>query len=210
MKKPKGGFRAFVFCILFVVVIPIAIYSGAKDSMEYTRRGIKVQCTVTSVTRIGKKQHAEVTYRDKDNNLITANIIANKPVSLHEEIEGYVLPEKPGEVYRPAGIILKLFLAVIFIFLFVVGIALPVMYITSCRNYKLLFYKGIPGHGEVVEKPAEYGDSYCAKMRFVTNDGQEIIKEFTFDKRVPNIGNEYSIVYYFKKNGKCIADVIEL
>lgn len=210
MKKPKGGFMSLAVFILCSILIPYALFTGGNGSDEYKQRGKLVHCTVISVSGRIKNQRVQVTYRDENNALITADMTANKLVSLNEELDGYILPENPYEVYRPAG---KMLMAVIYIlcaFLAFAGWFVLIMHIYARRKHRLLFKKGIPGRAEIVENPKKCGDNYSAKMRFVTNDGQEFIQDFVFTKHVPNFGNQYSIVYCVKKNGKCTADVIEL
>lgn len=210
MQKPKGGFISFIVFILFAIVLPYSIFVGDDRSDEYEQRGKLVHCTVTSVSKMGKRQYVQGTYRDENDDLITADITANKRVSLSDELDGYVLPEKPDKVYCPAGDGLKLAVYILGGVFALTGWGIVILQIVIRRKHRLLFKKGIPGRAEIVENPQKCGDNYSAKMRFVTNDGQEFIKEFVFTKHVPSPGNQYSIVYYVKKNGRCIADVIEL
>ncbi len=210
MQKPKGGFISFIVFILFAIVLPYSIFTGGDSSDEYEQRGQLVHCTVTSVSQMGKRQYVQGIYRDENDNLITADITANKLVSLSDELDGYVLPEKPDKVYCPAGNGLKLAVYIFGGFFALMGWGIIIFQISIRRKHRLLFKKGIPGRAEIVENPQKCGDNYSSKMRFVTNDGREFTKEFVFTKHVPYPGNQYSIVYYVKKNGKCIADVIEL
>lgn len=209
MKKPKGAFKAFFLFVLCIIVLPAAVYAGAKDTLSYKRSGIKTECTVTSVSGIKNKEVTGV-YYDENDAPRTVHVSANKRVSAGDVLEGYVLPDKPDEFYvMPSAALIAVF-GVLAALLIIGGLCAPIMYIYAVKRYKLLLKKGVCGKAQVAGFSEKTGSVYIAKMRFLTSEGIERTQEFVFEKSIPHAGGEYDIIYYVKPSGKCIADVIEL
>lgn len=206
MTKPSGA-KAFAVVIIFCIALPLALFKGLGTSAEYAKNGKDVTCTVVETFGNAKHQSVKVEYKNDKGETVLAECTANKRVSVGEKLTGKVLADKPNEVYCPPSAGVKIICTVVFGGCFCVGIFALFTYISSLRRYDLLMKKGIPTSAEVVSTE-RYDKFILATLRFITADGEEAFEKFTFERRQPQIGDTYNVVYFKKPNGKVVSDII--
>lgn len=86
--------------IILALIAALLIFNNNRLTKNYEENGIEVDCITVEIIN-GRKGSQTVTgaYLDKDGNVVTAKVIRNARTDLGEEYKGYVLPDKPGQVY---------------------------------------------------------------------------------------------------------------
>lgn len=211
MKKKNTALLIF-FGLLLVILIPVGIISGFRNTMNYIRNGTEVECTVVAYEKFGKHIDVQVEYYDENDNLITADCTYNKPSPyLGEKLTCYVMDDDPHSVYHPPSAVLIVVCVAVMLIFVVLGIIMIVGAIIGSMNSKLLKKSGVYTEGEVFEvtmiKDSNGKLSYPAKIRFVDSDGAEQTDTFIFERRPPDIGEIHRIRYAKKSNGKLVTEL---
>lgn len=202
--------RGIIIGLIILIAFPIALWTGYKKHLDYTENGRQVECTVIELVRGRKgKQYVTVEYIDENGSPRSAEATVNRRVSLDEEFTAYVLDDEPGKVYCPPEKWLIIVLIAVFGLLIFMGLFGVFGGIYSIRKHNLLLKRGLPARGEVISFWQTEIGTYCANVRFIDNAGEERIQEFGTENK-PAVGNTVNLVYHMKKNGKCVADIIEI
>ncbi len=183
------------------------MYKGFSTTLDYKNNGTPVECTVESIVRI-ENEFVEVSYVDDAGKTVYAQAKVNKKAYVGMQFTGYIMPQSPKEVIRMPSktiVIIALSLASLMAFGCIFATCSNIKW---RREYKILKQKGFGTQGQVVST-SRIDDNHFAKIRFVCHNGAEFTKKFGVEKTIPYVGNTYSLIYYIKSNGKCIAALTE-
>lgn len=205
---------AVIVGLLFIAFAAYMVFCFARTERNNNEKGIRVECTVTKVWRVGDKDTAvDGFYINEKGERIDAQVVNAIEPQEGDIIVGYVIPGSPDRVHIPSTPPLA-FLLIAVAFGFVLGgsymIAAAVKYSV---DYTILQREGIPVIGTVVETDMnESGDSTCyrAKIMYIdSSDGSEhIYKEISY-AICRMVGDEVDLLYSKRKNGKYIAELDE-
>lgn len=200
------GWLAIVVVVLLAVGLTWGICKGQQKTWNYRQNGDEVVCEVVEVVRIGDTDHVTVSYNKPDGSAVKANCIANKDVSVGESLTGYVLPDQPGEVFRPASAFLMYLMFGIVALSWIVAIVITVLIIKSNQFNKQLALEGKYAKGKIFSVQ-RMDDIYFAKIRFCDDNGVEHVTEVSFGHETPREEREYDLIYLVNAKGKCHAQL---
>ncbi|MDE5583457.1 MAG: DUF3592 domain-containing protein [Ruminococcus sp.] len=212
LKKPellKG-----IIIGLFLVVISIIMFNVTTfNKTDYKKDGKKVQCTVYSYQHILKHYDIRVKYKDDSGEFVKAELIMGGfPPHLNQTLDGYVMPDNPHKVYQESNIVLIVLMYALILFFFGAGIFILWASFDSSANYRLLKASGKSCEGEIFEVTMEKDNKgklfYPAKYSYTDDDGNSQTGTTVFERRPPDIGDKFMVIYARKRNGKYISEMI--
>lgn len=213
MNKNKSGKALAVFfvCLVIIIVLPVSVFIGARKMMNYKLNGLKVQCEVTEVIeRVNGPQQVRVVYTNENGVTLGANAVMNRRVSVGDKAEGYVLREKPFDVYvMPSGELIAVF-CLIFGLVIIAAFVGLFLGLRAYREHRLLVSRGVLTKGKLLFVQETGKFVYNTQVSFRDSDGEEQIFPYVFTKVVPSQDKEYNVVYFKKKNGRVVSELIEL
>lgn len=192
--------------IVILGVVILSLFLGGE--YKKTAYGEEVQCTITqNNTFFGDTLGY---YYDKDGSLIEAEF-KNVSPSTDNTCKGYIMPDKPGKVYLKSSALLYVGYIALSLFLIVGGIILIIYVISQNANHNLISSEGSFTTGEIVSIRYERAGNdmyYVANIRYVDENGDEHFFEDYSDKNDRRQGEQYTIGYARKKNGKYTAKIM--
>ena len=213
MGKNKGykSMIAVITCIVILIALPIAIFIGARKTVNYKFNGIAVEAEVTAADKVGSTWHTEASYIDEFGNFYLADTIYNGVPSVGEKFTGYYLPEDPYQLYRmpPTGLLIGF--GAMFLTIFTASLIVLVKSIRIHRGNKMLSKYGKPVKATVLAV-SRRGSSFTSDVLVGFNDENGTLQNatVTFNKSIPVPDSECTVIYYINKKGRLICDLIEL
>lgn len=193
--------------VILGVIILCLLLGGEYKKIAY---GEEVQCTITHKSGFGGDTLGY--YYDENGNLIEAEIINASPSTYTgKTCEGYIMPDKLGKVYLKTSALLYIGVIVLSLALIVGGTLVIIHVIFQNANWNLISREGIFTTGEIVSIRYESAGKdiyYIAKIRYVDENGEEHFFDDYSDKNNRRIGQQYTIGYAKKKNGKYTAKIM--
>lgn len=197
--------------LLFIAFAAFMVFCFVRTERNNNEKGIKVECTVTKVWRVGDKVTAvDGFYINENGERIFADIAnAGSPV-VDDVLEGYVIPGTPNRVHIPSTPPLTFFLIAVAFGFVLGGACMIVASIKYSVDYTILLREGIPVIGTVVETDMnESGGSTCyiAKIMYIDiSDGSEHIYKERSYAVCRMVGDRVDLLYSKRKNGRYIAE----
>ena len=209
-KEAKRSATLLIFFgIVFIIGISAASFFGIRTNRNYIKNGEKTVCVVTDIVNGRKgKQSARAKYQSKDGRTVYADLVANRRVSIDEQLTAYVLPDDPEKLYCPPEMPALILIFGVAGFMLVIGFVMFIVGISELRKHNILFKNGIPTKGEILSFWAEGKTGHNANVRFFDSDRNERVIDM-FMKNKPAVGDKVNIVYCIKPNGKIVSDIIE-
>lgn len=213
MKKPTI-WPIILIGIALIVCIPGAFLFGYLNNLEYQKNGTEVECTVFAYEKVGRSSELQVKYYDENGNRYEA-YVKNGGVNpyIGQEFTGYVLPDDPYEVYRKEDLFVIILAFMLCGVCIIGGVYLIFGTIAERNTSERLRKDGIRGECEIfevtMEKIAKGRLVYPAKFRYIDDNGDEQRGKHIFERRPPELGDKFDIVYARKSNGKYISMLIE-
>lgn len=211
----KGnGVRALMLSLIgfaMIIFIPWLCVKSTSSAMNYLRDGTEVQCRVVSVEEHKKgKQLVHAVYTADTGEEILAEATMNRRTSKGESFTALVTDADPEKVYCPPSNSLIAVFAVIMTALWISGFVVFFMGHHDSIVNRMLTKNGKPALAEVVSVKQIDQFAFECKMRYNDSRGGEHTGKFIVKKSRPVIGDKFHIVYCLKKNGKAVADIIEI
>lgn len=207
-KKLTGAIAIGLAIIIFGVVILYLFLNGEHKKTTY---GEEVECTITSVHGLGNSKSVWGYYYDKNGNRIEVEIINTVAPSVGVTSEGYVIPDKPNKVYLKTPVLLFIGSIALSLVLIIGGIVLIISIIIQNANWNLISREGIFTTGEIVSIRRDgAGENifYIANIRYIDENGEEHFFDDYSDKNNRRIGEQCTVGYAQKKNGRYTAKIM--
>lgn len=185
----------------------------AFNKTDYEKDGEKVQCTVYYYEKFLKHYDVRVEYQNDNGETIQAQLVMRGfPPSYNQTLDGYVMPDEPYKVYQESNIILVIIMYAMILLFFAGGVFMLWAAVTSVTDYRLLKAIGKSCTGEIVEVTMEKDNKgklfYPAKYIYTDDDGNQQTGQTVFDRRPPDNGDRFTVIYARKKNGKYVSEMI--
>ena len=213
MGKNKG-YRSMIAAMTSFLLLAVLIVStvlGLRVVLKYRLNGILTEAEVTVAEKHGMTYRTESSYYDENGRMHLAETTFNGVPTVGEKFEGYYLPEEPGKLYRMphAGLIAAF--ASIWVILMLVCIIVFIKSIRTHRGNRLLSVHGEPVKARVLAVSRK-GRSFVSNCLVSFTDGDGILQNttVTFNKSIPAVDQECTVLYCKTKKGRLICDLIEL
>lgn len=215
--QPKYGplivYIIFTY-LLMGVAVPKFFHKMITDNTridQYVNEGYKVDYKITNVVYIGKTQIVYAVYYYKGR-IIEGEAIPNREVHVGDTYTGYVLSSNIYKVLSPVNIEtvkrhlrnLRTYVRIINI----IYILIAMILISSMLKEHRFRKRGFITSARLVSV-RNVGNSLCGTFEFISFSGLKHRKELLIKYCYAEVGENYDIRYYEKKNGDCVADLID-
>lgn len=206
-KKSFIGALAIGSAIVILGAVILCLFLDGE--YKKTAHGEEVQCTITHK---GGRHSDTFGYYNKDGNIIDVEVMNVSPSNYAgKTYEGYIIPDESGKVYLKTSVWLYAgFIALSFV-LIAGGIWLIVYIICKNAEWNLISSQGTFTTGEIVSIRYENAGKdvyYIANIRYIDENGEEHFFEDYSDKNNRHTGEQCTVGYAKKKNGKYTAKIM--
>lgn len=208
-KKSLTGAISIGSAIIILGVIILCLFLGGE--YKKTAYGEKVQCTITYSGVSGSNVRS--CYYDRNGNLVEAEVINASPSSAYtgKICEGYIMPDKSGKVYLKTPVLLYVGFIALSLVLIAGGTAVVIYVICKNADWNLISREGSFTTGEIVSIRCDGAGKevfYIANIRYTDENGGEHFFDDYSDKNNRRTGEQFTVGYARKKNGKYTAKIM--
>ena len=202
MKKIVAIIVAVIFSGVCCIYIPVISYMEYSTYKDYTENGYQVECTAIAVQGTKKTREVTAEYTDRDGVPHTYTLRkAYAVINAGDKFTALVLPDEPDKFwikYDLGDIIVRV---IIYGILFLAGLSLPLFFIFTRRESRLLKERGRPVKATIVKAYNQGRNLRCGIAVFETERGTEHTEEMLL-KNYQREGDSIDLIYCYNDKGK--------
>lgn len=202
MKKVLATIVLVMFFGVCCIYIPFISYMEYRTYKDYTENGYQVECTAIEVKGTKKTREITAEYTDRDGMSHTYTLRkAYAAINAGDRFTALVLPDEPDKFfikYNLGDIIVRV---IIYGLLFLAGLSLPVFFLYTRKESKLLGERGRPVTGTIVKTFYQGRNLRCGIAAFETERGTEYTEEMII-KSYQHEGDSIELIYCYDDKGK--------